>query len=228
MSISKIEENINSGNIQSQALSSESSNPRIKAIEAQISRLENNIQSLAQNKDMDAKTKMEKRQEITKQINELKQQISQIKMEERQQKINGEDSASNSMDDFLPEPKSNVKNGSAYKKDGSKQSALMQTPSMEAIISSDNAVHIAKQTNTLSNRFSNQAKVIQGEIKLDAGRGRVTDSKEEELSAITSKADTAQKSTLERLKKSENDLEEAKEKEKEQDGKDKEEDDEHQ
>lgn len=227
MSISKIEENINSGNIQSQALSYESSNPRIKAIEAQISRLENNIQSLAQNKDMDAKTKMEKRQEITKQINELKQQISQIKMEERQQKINGEDSASNSMDDFLPEPKSNVKNGSAYKKDGSKQPALMQTPSMEAIISSDNAVHIAKQTNTLSNRFSNQAKVIQGEIKLDAGRGRVTDSKEEELSAITSKADTAQKSTLERLKKSENDLEEAKEKEKEQDGKDKD-DDEHQ
>lgn len=215
MMVSGINQGTNNAN--SAALSSGSNNPQINALETQISKLENSLTSLAQNKDMDSKTKMEKRQQITEQINELKQQISQIKTETRQQKMSGSASDDNTVKDYLPETKNNIKNGSAYTKEGLKQGALIQTPSMEAIISSDNAIHIAKQTNGISTKLSGQAKVLKSEISLDSGRGKVTDSKEAALSNLNNKINTAQKSVFEKLKKGDDDLDKAREKEQEQD-----------
>lgn len=88
---------------------------------------------------------------------------------------------------------------------------------MEAIISSDNAIHIAKQTNGISTKLSGQAKVLKSEISLDSGRGKVTDSKEAALSDLNNKINTAQKSVFEKLKKGHDDLDKAREKEQEQD-----------
>ena len=104
--------------------------PVIKNAQSQIEELRKQLQQLAENKDMDPKTKTEKKQQIQQQISDLNTQIRQRQAEMRKEKQS---------------PKENTQRAAAEaetKKENAKAGGF-SAASASALISASNALSIA-------------------------------------------------------------------------------------
>ncbi len=151
-----------------------------KGIQNRIANAQMQLQGLSSKEELSAEEKMQKRQEIQKQITELNNQLRQHQMElrkekqkENQEKI-GDMLGGENVSKPVKEEAETVKKSSA---------------SMEAVIAADTAVDMAQGYEKLSNTMEGDARVLEGEIKLDAGRGTDTEDKKKALEDIEVRAE---------------------------------------
>lgn len=174
----KIEEsnklNVQAGKVGfAQGMDSESKN-----FQNQIANAQNRLQELSANTEMSAEEKAEKRQEIQKQITELNNQLRQHQIELRREQQQAKD---NNLEDVL--------GGNQDEQSKKDNTTGISQGGMRAIISADSAVSQAKAQGSVATAMESRVRVLQGEIKQDAGRGRGTESKQKELESLEKKAD---------------------------------------
>ncbi len=160
-------------NIQADAVS--------KDLQRQIANAQKKMQELSSNEDMTMEEKMKKRQEIQQEIANLNQQLRQHQMEQRREQR----SEGASMDDML---------GGSHKTGDSQQSGKksgLSQGSMQAMISAESSMKQAQVQGSMAVKMEGRAGVLEGEIKMDAGRGQSTADKEAELADVKEKSQAA-------------------------------------
>lgn len=157
-----------------------------KGIQDQIVNAQKQLQELGANKDMTLEEKMKRRQEIQQEINNLNQQLRQHQIEKRK-----EQQAKNA-------PKKE-ESGNSQKENTSDQKAGLSTASMQAMISADSSMKLAKVQGSTATQMEGRAGVLKVEIKLDGSRGGDTSAKEAELAEVEQKAENATNAQLNSL-----------------------------
>lgn len=155
----------------------QSMDPESKSLQNQIANAQSQLQSLSANREMSDEEKAEKRQEIQKQIVELNNQLRQhqieLRREQQEKKTSGEDMLGGE------QKTAPVKESS--------QPAGISSASMQAIISADSAAEQASRQGNVSLELKGRVRVLEGELKLDEGRGVATDAKTGELESLENK-----------------------------------------
>ena len=169
-------------------------------IQNQIANAQKQLQDLSSNEEMTLEEKMKKRQEIQKQISELNMQLRQHQMEQRREK---QKDKGITMDDMLGGTKNNrnAKTGSG--------STGFSNAGMAAMLSADNSLKQARVQGSVATRMEGRAGVLKMEIKLDAGRGASTETKEKELTDLEQKVQAASASQVSTLTDANKTMEEA-------------------
>lgn len=168
-----------------------------RSIQKQIENARKQLQELSSNEDMTPEEKIKKKQEIQQEIATLNQQLRQHQIEQRKE----QQRESTSMDDMLGSSQEAVKpeNGG---------NGLSQA-SMQAMISADSSMKLAKTQGSVSAQMEGRAGVLETEIKTDRSRGAGTTRKEEELADVQAKAQAAAKSQFSTLTDAQKAMEEA-------------------
>lgn len=151
-----------------------------KGIQNQIADAQMQLQGLSSKEELSAQEKMQKRQEIQKQITELNNQLRQHQMELRQEQ---QQTNQKKVEDMLE----GEKDSKPAKEE--LEVTKISDASMEAVIAADTAVDMAQGYRGLSNVMKGEAKVLEGELKLDAGRGADTEEKKKVLEDIEIRAE---------------------------------------
>lgn len=145
-----------------------------KEFQNQITNAQNRLQELSANHEMTDEEKKKKRQEIQKQITELNNQLRQHQIEMRREQQEKKKDAEDLPDGTQEKEK--------------QQAAGLSQHGMKAVVSADSAVKQAEAQGRIAMEMENRVRVLQGEIKQDAGRGRDTERKQEELEALEKRA----------------------------------------
>ena len=101
------------------------------------------------------------------------------------------------------------------KKEGDKKQGFSEAR-MEAIISADSSMKMAKVQGDVSEKMENKVAVLESEIKLDDGRGEGTERKREEADRLEKRAYQAADFQFSTLEEANNKMQEADKKEKEE------------
>lgn len=145
-----------------------------KEFQNQITNAQNRLQELSANNDMTEEEKKQKRQEIQKQITELNNQLRQHQIELRR-----EQQAQKKSEGDMPD---------GTQEEEEKQAAGLPQNGMKAVVSAESAIKQAKAQGRVAMEMENKVRVLQGEIKQDAGRGRDTETKQRELENLEIRA----------------------------------------
>lgn len=159
-----------------------------KDFQNQIASAQNQLKELTANNEMSAEEKAKKRQEIQKQITELNNQLRQHQIELRRQQQEKEE---NGGDMPLGEQRESTNEENL--------TTGMSHTGMKAMISANSAIGRAKAQGNVSMEIAGRARVLQGEIKQDAERGKNTEIKQKELENLERKAMKAQEAKMEIL-----------------------------
>lgn len=155
-----------------------------KNIQQQIENLRKQMQEVSGDDSLTQEERMKKKQEYQKQINELTIELRQHQMEQRKQ-----------------EQESRVK-AQEMEREASSQNAQenrtgMSAQGMQAVISADNAINVAKVSGRVADELEGQANIVKGEIK--AGRGNI-EAKEAALQSLEEKAANASSTQMKQLR----------------------------
>lgn len=162
------------GNPQSGAISmAQTADPVSKQIQSQILKAQQSLQKLSSNEEMSVEEKMERRQELQKQIADLNSQLRQHQMELRKEKQKENSSSVNEMLGSKGEKEENP---------GLSQSGI------KSMISADFAVSQAQLQGDVAAKLEGASRVLRSEIRMDAGRGKVSEAKEEALAGLEKRA----------------------------------------
>ena len=163
---------------QPQNTNEENQDSRLKSIQKQIEKVQEQLQSLSNNKEMSKEEKMNKRKELQEQLQVLTRQMFQRRMEIRQEKQ--EKSAAQAK-----------RQDPVQENTGRQESIPMRTATMHGIISADTSMKQIKTVQSVKANMEGKAGVLEDEIKMDKGRGCPTEEKEAELAALNDRIDTA-------------------------------------
>jgi len=183
-------ENGNNVNIGSQKRMMQDTDTTTRSIQNQIQRKQQELQKLAENKDMDMEQKMERRKEIQQEIADLERQLRQYQMEKRMEQQKEISSVENK-----PSERSNV-----HTKPQEQEIASFSQEGMQALLSAGSSIKQAGIHKKVAREMEGRAAVLQSEIKLDAGRKRSTEAKQEELAKVEQTAENAKASQFRSLK----------------------------
>lgn len=160
-----------------------SDDPQIKNLQSQIAELQKQIQSLAENDEMDAKTKSEKKQELQKQIANLNAEIRQRRIEAQKEK-----QAAAKPSETKTEPK-RFKDG-FDEKDAS------------TLLAASSSLEQSKTVGSVIKSSEGRARILTTEIEIDKSRGADTTYKEKELEKIEEHTEAAKENLAEEAEKS--------------------------
>ncbi len=163
-----------------------------KNIQGQIANAQKKLQDVFADKEMSLEDKMKKKQEIQQEIANLSQQLRQHQMEVRKEKQKKASNAS------APCRKGSTETGSG-----------LSQASMQAMISADGSMKQARVQGAMVTKLEGRAGVVEGEIRMDKGRGGSTKAKEAELADLKEKAEKATASQLTTLAEANETMEEA-------------------
>jgi len=187
--------------------------PVSKQIQRQIADAKKQLTDIASNKEMGMEEKAKKRQELQKLIGDLNNQLRQHQIEQRRAAVNQEgnkEKKDSSLEEMLGKSKKN-----RDKKEGDKKQGFSEAR-MEAIISADSSMKMAKVQGDVSEKMENKVAVLESEIKLDDGRGEGTERKREEADRLEKRAYQAADFQFSTLGEANNKMQEADKKEKEE------------
>lgn len=140
-----------------------------KSLQKQIMEAQKQLQELSGNESMTSEMKRKKRQELQKQISDLNMQLRQHQMEERRK---------------AQEEKQESQAKSQPKKE--EQAGGLSNGSMQAMISAEGSIKLAKQQGGTAKKMQNGANIKRIEIKLDGGG---SERRADDSAAISSKWD---------------------------------------
>lgn len=184
-------------NHQVQNTSNTNQDSRMKAIQDQITNVQQQLQSLSNNDGMSAEAKKNKRTELEQQLQDLNRQMMQRKTEIQQEKMEKAAAESDTRD-------------SAQDIDGQK-SAVMGTASMQSLISADASMKQVNSVQAVKTDMEGKAGVLEIEIKLDSSRGGSTAKKAEELANLNGRIHDATAGMMNKISDIKTTLEESKE-----------------
>ncbi len=187
--------------------------PVSKQIQRQIADAKKQLTDIASNKEMGMEEKAKKRQELQKLIGDLNNQLRQHQIEQRRAAVNQEgnkEKKDSSLEEMLGKSKKN-----RDKKEGDKKQGFSEAR-MEAIISADSSMKMAKVQGDVSEKMENKVAGLESEIKLDDGRGEGTERKREEADRLEKRAYQAADFQFSTLEEANNKMQEADKKEKEE------------
>lgn len=163
-----------------------SDDPQIKNLQSQIAELQKQIQSLAENDEMDAKTKSEKKQELQKQIASLNAEIRQRRIQAQKEK---------------QEAAKPVKSEAAPRKfkDG------FDEKETSTLLAASSSLEQSKTVGSVIKSSEGRARILTSEIETDKARGADTTAKEKELEKIEQHTEAAKENLAEEAEKSEED-----------------------
>lgn len=176
--------------------------PVIKNAQSQIEELRKQLQQLAENKDMDPKTKTEKKQQIQQQISDLTAQIRQRQNEMRREKQASAKARADA-------PREEAKNESAGVSGGFSKNAA------GALISASNALDNADALSGLNAKLSGRARELSAEIETDLKRGADVTAKQAELDKVNKGVKNTASAAAKVLSEADERLENASDEEKE-------------
>lgn len=157
-----------------QAIDTESKN-----YQNQIASAQSQLQKLSADSEMSPEEKAQKRQEIQKQILELKNELRQHQLElRRKQRENGRGT------EVSVEQQQTKSSGAELLKE---QTAGVPSKSTKAMISADMALERTQEQEKVFTDLEGRVRVLESEIKLDAGRGGKTEAKKSELASLEDK-----------------------------------------
>lgn len=160
-----------------------SDDPQIKNLQNQIAELQKQIQSLAENDEMDAKTKSEKKQELQKQIANLNNEIRQRRIQAQKEK---------------QEAAKPVKSEAAPRKfkDG------FDEKETSTLLAASSSLEQAKTVGSVIKSSEGRARILTTEIEADKARGADTSAKEKELEKIEEHTEAAKENLAGEAKES--------------------------
>lgn len=154
-----------------------------KSLQKQIANAKKALQELSANKGLSTEQKMQKSQELKQQIMDLENQLRQhqieLRREQQQAQKAAKDEAAGRQGMGQKQP------GYGILKDG-----------MEAMVSAGTAMKQAKAYGSTAMRLKGEARVLQGEIKLDKDRGIDVGQKEGRLAKMEERIEAATSSQL--------------------------------
>lgn len=159
---------------------SEAEDSVIKSAQSRIEALRKQMRELAENEELDPKTKADKKQELQRQISDLQMQIRERQRELAEQKRQPGEQAE--------------KEVRLEEKSGTKAACGISRASFNALLSADNTVSASKTYGSTAAALSGRARELQAELKADSGRGAATEQKQEELADVKARAEKAKKS----------------------------------
>lgn len=189
------------------------SDPVSKQLQRQIADARKQLTDIASNKDMSMEEKAKKRQELQKLIGDLNNQLRQHQIDKRREAVNQEgnkEKKDSSLEEMLGKSKKN-----SDKKEGDNKQGFSEI-SMEAIISADSSMKVAKVQGNVSEKMENKAAVLESEIKLDEGRGEGAERKREEADSLKKKARQSADFQFSTLAEANNTMKKAQEEDKEE------------
>lgn len=142
-----------------------------KSLQKQIAEAQKQLQELSGNEEMSTEMKMKKRQELQKQISDLNMQLRQHQMEERRK---------------AQQEKQAKQSARETKKGKDDEAGGLSKGSMQAMISAEGSLKLAKQQGSTANEMQNNANIKRTEIRLDGGGSTRT---ADDSAAISSKWD---------------------------------------
>ena len=142
-----------------------------KSLQKQIMEAQKQLQELSGKEEMTSEMKMKKRQELQKQISDLNMQLRQHQMEERRK---------------VQEEKREKQAQRKPRKDKDDEAGGLSKGSMQAMISAEGSLKLAKQQGGTANEMQNGADIKRLEIKRDGGSSTRT---ADDSVAISSKWD---------------------------------------
>lgn len=145
--------------------------PVIKNAQSQIDELRKQLQQLAENEEMDPKTKTEKKQQIQQQISDLNAQIRQRQAEIRKEKQASKENPQRT----AAEAKTKEENAKA---------SGFSTASASALISVSNSLDVADSLSSLNTKLKGRARELSAEIEIDKARGADITAKQSELDKV--------------------------------------------
>ena len=166
-------------------------------IQRQIDSIRQQMQELSQNDSITMEEKMKKRQQMQQQINELNNELRKHQIEQRRQK----QEERSSMDRMLPDASGNAEDS------GNAISASQ----MKSMISADSSMTVAKAEKRTASELEGKAKVLEGEIRSDAGRGVDVEKKQKQLQDLESRAASATANQIKQLSGAVEDMKQASE-----------------
>lgn len=150
---------------------------RLKSIQNQIEKVQQQMQSLASHQEMSAEEKMNRRKELQQQLQDLNRQMAQRKME-----IQQEQREKSSVKGKSQEPVQ----GNNDRQDGQ----VMRTDAMQGMLSADASMKRVKAVQSVKIGMEGRAGVLESEIKTDRSRGGATEKKEAELAGLKDRIHT--------------------------------------
>lgn len=171
--------------------------PVIKNAQSQIEELRKQLQELAENKEMDPKTKSDKKQQIQQQISDLNTQIRQRQVELRKEQQAPKQSAEKQAEKEQMEEKTGA-NAGGFSKTGT-----------NALISAANSVEVSDAVGKINTSLKGQAKVLTAQIKTDAANGADVTAKQAELEKVNKGIQNTSSAQAEALGKADSELKNA-------------------
>lgn len=166
---------------------------QLKAIEKQITDVQNQIQKISENKNMSDEQKAERRKELQQQLQDLNKQLMERKIEIQKEK--------------------REKNAKSNGSNNVKESQDTMEFSVEGLISASNAMKQMRATNTVKTSMEGEARVLKSEIKMDKSRGVNTENKESRLAKVNEKVSDITEDINKQIADINNTLEEVEDKE---------------
>ncbi len=151
-----------------------------KGIQNRIANAQMQLQGLSSKEELSTEEKMQKRQEIQKQIaewnNQLRQHQMELRQEQQQEKVKKIGDAPAGQKESNPEKEET-------------DATKVSNASMEALLTADTALDMAQEYTGLSDALRGEAKVLDGEAKLDVERGVSAEEKKKVLEDIELRAE---------------------------------------
>lgn len=150
-----------------------------KNIQQQLANLNQQLQQLSSNKNMTPEEKMKKRQEIQQEIVNLNQQLRQHQMEIKREQQAAQTEALSAGSREEERIRAQDRKGG------------MSLAGMAAMIGADSSIKQAKAQGGVAASLEGRARVLESEIKQDAGRGVDVTKKQEGLADLTHRGQNA-------------------------------------
>lgn len=145
--------------------------PVIKNAQSQIDELRKQLQQLAENEEIDPKTKTEKKQQIQQQISDLNAQIRQRQAEIRKEKQASKENPQRTA-------------AEAKTKEENEKASGFSAASTSALISASNSLDVADSLSSLHSKLKGRARELTSEIETDKTRGADITAKQSELDKV--------------------------------------------
>lgn len=141
----------------------EEEDSKAKNLQSQINALREKIQEIDENEEMDAKSKAELKQSFQEQMTALRQQLSQRLAEARQEKLKVEREIRGND----PSGAEETKQSSPKPSDRSKFDTFVRDDALNAAVSADNSVDLAKIHQSAANSKRGRAGILEREAASD-------------------------------------------------------------
>ncbi len=171
-------------------------NPEVDNLQKQIEAKRKQLSDLQNDDRMSPEQKQRKREEIQQEISELEAQKNAAEMAAKQKEREE------------AQERQAKSSGDSYSRNQDGDTSRISARGMQAMISASQSMEMAEIKGNIRNSFEDEASILETEIKLDEGKGVVSERKQDELADINVKTKTLGQENARDLQRANEEIEE--------------------